>query len=81
MRAGNRIRSYDFEPVVGRGECYLEGTIVRVADGFVFFMVDREVWDGQPVQGNRIGYETSAPLQGVGIVFGEFDGRLQVLHS
>ena len=81
MKAGDYIRSYDFEPLLGRGQCYLEGTITRVADGYVFFTVENEVWNGTPMlasnQGSRIGSECSAPLQGVE----EFDGRLQVLHS
>ena len=84
MKAGDTIRSYDFEPFEGRGECYLEGTVTRVTDGYVFFKVTREVWGGEPYSGEngRVGSDCSAPLPGGMLFFpSDWPGRLTVIQE
>lgn len=42
--AGSRVRSYDFPD--GREDCYVEGRVSRIEDGYAYINVDREVWKG-----------------------------------
>ena len=88
MKRGDLIRSFDFEPVPSREECYVEGRVTRVADGFVFFTVTKDVWIGaetpnEITQGSRVGSEMSAPLSDSETIMfpTDWEGRLTVIEE
>lgn len=64
FKAGDIIRSYDFQPMAGRGDSYLEGTVVDAdfmhPQGFACYKVSLSgrVFGGkrESVEANEIGY-------------------------
>lgn len=78
FKVGNIVKSYDFEPLEGRGDCYMIGIVTEVNDFTLKFEPIREVFDGEDVtdvQGRRI-VETALPGQ---MYFGEWEGRIKVI--
>jgi hypothetical protein len=76
------IRAYDFKPMVGREDCYLEGEVLdrnAVAEcGYNAYKVRvvRDVWDGVKLagdQGVRVGSTMFVPWR---VSFNEFQGRI-----
>lgn len=74
---GDVIRAYDFKPMVGRGDCYMEGKVVAKGltkagfDGFTIEM-SKVVFDDKvkEVPAGEIGY---VPFE---VMFMEYDGRI-----
>ena len=83
VQVGDTIRSYDFKPMVGRNDCFVEGKVVAVKDtsnGYDAYqiLVTRDFWDGADLTGvdSRIGASTFVPWK---VSFMEFDGRVMNL--
>lgn len=77
---GDTIRGYDFKPMVGRNDCYVEGTVEGVTNeaGFKAFKVTctKDVFDGaeQPKgKGSRVGKIVFVPME---VSFMEYDARI-----
>ena len=79
---GDVIRAYDFKPMVGRGECFVEGKVITKGaldcgyDAFCI-KVTKEVFDdlvvGPEDKGSRIGKLVYVPME---TSFFEYDGRI-----
>jgi hypothetical protein len=74
------IRAYDFKPMVGREDCYLEGEVLDRNDNTMGFQaykvrVTRDVWAGeeQGDQGRRVGQIMYVPWR---VSFMEYQGRV-----
>lgn len=76
------IRGYDFKPMVGRNDCYVEGKVItkgRTEMGYDAYCikVTKDVFDGQDVpkgeKGSRVGKLTYIPFQ---VDFMEYDARI-----
>jgi hypothetical protein len=75
---GDVIRSYDFKPMVGREDCFVEGEVVDARNtehGFDAFkiLVSKEVFSGEKVTDNLVGNFVYVPHQ---VSFMEYDGRI-----
>ena len=78
---GDTIRGYDFKPMVGRNDCYVEGVVERVTDevGYKAFKVTctRDVFDGvdnkKGEKGSRVGKIVFIPME---VSFMEYDARI-----
>ena len=77
---GDTIRGYDFKPMVGRNDCYVEGTVEGVTNevGYKAFKVTctKDVFDGseQPKgKGSRVGKIVFVPME---VSFMEYDARI-----
>jgi hypothetical protein len=80
---GDTIRGYDFKPMVGRNDCFVEGVVECVSNdmGYTAFKitVTRDVFDGQVQpkgKGSRVGKCVYVPFQ---VSFMEFAGRIMNL--
>jgi len=64
---GDRIKAYDFEPIPGREECFIEGTIIDTTSepGYLAFVVecDNDVFGGSVVHDDRIGKHIFVPME------------------
>lgn len=77
---GDVIRSYDFKPMVGREDCYLEGKVEVVSTtecGYQAYKVTctKDVWCGESQKGedSRVGKTVLVPWR---VDFSEFPGRV-----
>lgn len=83
---GDIIRGYDFKPMVGREDCYVEGEVlVRNAVeecGYNAYKirVTKDVFDGVTERGkySRVGKNVFIPWK---VSFMEFDGRVMNLSN
>jgi hypothetical protein len=80
VQTGDVIRGYDFKPMVGRGDCFVEGKVEVVNDntnGYQAYKitVTRDFWDGSdaPRKGSRVGKTVFVPWK---VSFMEYDGRV-----
>lgn len=82
VKKGNTIRGYDFKPMVGRNDCYVEGVVEdsnNTEMGYQAYkiVVTKDVFDGavQPegVKGSRVGQTVFVPWR---VSFMEFQGRV-----
>lgn len=83
VQVGDTIRSYDFKPMVGRNDCFVEGRVVEVKDtsnGYDAYRIEvtRDHWDGADMstEDSRVGKTTFVPWV---VSFMEFDGRVMNL--
>lgn len=83
VQVGDIIRAYDFKPMVGRGDCFVEGKIVDVKDtsqGYDAYKitVTCDYWDGAMLtkSGTRVGQTVFVPWR---VSFMEYDGRVMNL--
>lgn len=78
---GDVIRGYDFKPMFGRNDCYVEGKVVEITTemGYKAFKVEclKDVFDGEvrttKGEGSRVGQRIYVPMQ---TDFMEFDARI-----
>jgi hypothetical protein len=75
---GDVIRSYDFKPMVGREDCFVEGEVVDARNtehGFDAFkiLVSKEIFSGEKVTDNLVGKFVYVPHE---VSFMEYDGRI-----
>lgn len=81
---GQTIRSYDFKPMAGRGDCYVEGVVTRIENqGYDCFVitVTKDVFDGKDEprgEHSRVGHEVHVPHQ---VSFMEYNGRVMNLSE
>ena len=43
---GDTVRSWDFQPMEGRGDCYVEGIVFKKEAGLYHIAVQNRVFDG-----------------------------------
>ena len=80
-KVGDFIRAYDFKPMKGREDCFVEGKILEVTNemGYKAFkiQVTKDVFDGKEFterrNGCRVGQGVFVPLQ---VSFMEYDARI-----
>lgn len=81
---GDVIRGYDFKPMVGREDCFVEGEVVDAHDdsqGYQAYKirVTRDVFGGEVLpkgQGSRVGQIVYVPWR---VSFMEYQGRVMNL--
>ena len=80
-KVGQTIRAYDFKPMVGRNDCFVEGVVLAVdnSQGYKAFKirVTKDVFDGkeftQSGYGGRVTKEVFVPME---VSFMEYDARI-----
>jgi len=84
---GDVIRAYDFKPMAGREDCYVEGKVIaagNVGVGYSAYEIicGRDVYDGVRQQegekGSRVGQIVYVPFE---VSFMEYDGRVMNLSK
>jgi len=83
---GDTIRAYDFKPMAGREDCYVEGKVVDITNqhGYLAYeilvSVDKfgESYEDFEFEGNRVGQKVLAPFE---TSFMEFDSRIMNLSE
>lgn len=80
-KVGDVIRSYDFKPMAGREDCYVEGEVIdskNMEHGFEAFkiLVSKEVFSGKTVTDHLIGKYVYVPHE---VSFMEYDARIMNL--
>ena len=69
------IRSYDFKPVLGRPDCFVEGQVLELTEecGYKAYKIriSKDSWDNP--QYSRVGNITLVPLK---VSFSEYAGRI-----
>lgn len=77
---GETIRGYDFKPMVGRNDCFVEGTVEAVTNevGYKAYKVTctKDVFDGKENskgKGSRVGKIVFVPME---VSFMEYDARI-----
>ena len=86
VKVGDVIRGYDFKPMVGRNDCYVEGVVEVVNDNTNYYQAykitcTKDVFDGevQPKgKGSRVGQIVFVPWR---VDFMEFQGRVMNLSE
>jgi hypothetical protein len=83
---GDTIRGYDFKPVAGRDDCFVEGVVLDSCDrtqGYQAYRirVTRDYFSKAedtttPGPDNRVGHEIFVPWR---VAFNEYDGRVMNL--
>jgi len=77
-KLGDTIRAYDFKPMLGREDCFVEGVVKRIDtilyDAFVI-EVTKDSWSDAQDPG-RVGKEVFVPFE---VSFMEFDARVMNL--
>lgn len=80
-KVGQTIRAYDFKPMVGRTDCFVEGKVLAVdnSQGYKAFRirVTKDVFDGKEFTesgyGSRVTKEVFVPME---VSFMEYDARI-----
>ena len=76
VNVGDTIRSYDFKPMVGREDCFVEGIVERVTteQGYKAYKitVTKDSWSDAEDKG-RVGKIVFVPVE---VSFMEFAGRV-----
>ena len=77
---GDKIRAYDFKPMQGREDCFIEGEVLDSGDisqGYQAYRirVTRDSWEPEGSQGRK-GIEMFVPWR---VSFNEFQGRVMNL--
>jgi len=80
-KVGQTIRAYDFKPMVGRSDCFVEGKVLAIDDsqGYKAFRirVTKDVFDNKEFTesgyGSRVTKEVFVPFQ---VSFMEYDARI-----
>jgi hypothetical protein len=80
---GDVIRAYDFKPMVGREDCFVEGKVVDSCNkdhGYDAFkiIVSKEIFGGENVTDNLVGKFVYVPHE---VSFMEYDARIINLSS
>ncbi len=73
------IRAHDFGPDRGeRPACYLEGAVLEITGGFVYFALTKRVWGGveEPVQKNEVG---RCPINGASVFDDPDNARVEFI--
>ena len=78
---GDTIRAYDFKPMAGREDCFIEGEVIdahSTEQGYQAYRirVTRDSWSDDLVSSGRVGAEMFVPWR---VSFNEFQGRVMNL--
>ena len=81
VQKGDVIRAYDFKPMTGREDCFIEGEVVDVNNNELGFQaykvrVTNDSWREGADDKGRIGIEMFVPWR---VDFSEFPGRVMNL--
>ena len=81
VKTGDVIRAYDFKPMVGREDCFVEGEVVdahSTEQGYQAYKirVARDSWADDLISSGRVGAEVFVPWR---VSFNEFQGRVMNL--
>ena len=74
-KLGDTIRAYDFKPMLGREDCFVEGVITKIDNkGYDCYVivVSKDSWSDTEDQG-RVGKEVFVPFE---VSFMEYDARI-----
>ena len=74
-KVGQTIRAYDFKPMVGREDCFVEGVVKKIDNkGYDCFVIEvtKDSWSDAEDKG-RLGQEVFVPFE---VSFNEYDGRI-----
>jgi len=89
-KVGDYIRAYDFKPMRGRTDCFVEGIVLEVTAecGYKAFVIHviKDVFDGKEfnelaykeVSGHRVGEKVFVPMEAS---FMEYDARIMNLSA
>jgi len=77
VQQGDVIRAYDFKPMVGRDDCFVEGEVLdtnNTEQGYQAYKirVTRDSWEPEGEQGRK-GIEIFVPWR---VSFNEYQGRI-----
>jgi hypothetical protein len=80
-KVGQTIRAYDFKPMVGRSDCFVEGKVLAIdnSQGYKAFKIEctKDFFgdDGSlpKGKGSRVGHEVFVPME---VSFMEYDARI-----
>ena len=79
VQKGDIIRGYDFKPMVGRGDSFVEGVVEAITDepGYTAFKitVTKDVFGGEVCE-SRVGMSVFVPFR---VSFMEYAGRIMNL--
>jgi hypothetical protein len=80
VQQGDVIRAYDFKPMVGREDCFIEGEVIDAHNneqGYQAYKIRvvRDSWSDSEDKG-RVGTEMFVPWR---VSFSEFQGRIMNL--
>lgn len=89
FKVGDTIRSYDFRPLEGRSECYVEGVVIQKDLNcnseswcdYAAYVIEVTVdsWDEYGVsRGSRVGQTIRVPME---VSFDEYDGRVTLVEE
>lgn len=78
VRPGDIIRAYDFKPMVGREDCFIEGQVLdtnNTENGYQAYKIRvvNDSWRADNNDQGRIGIEMFVPWR---VDFNEFQGRI-----
>jgi hypothetical protein len=73
---GDTIRSYDFQPMEGRGQCFVEGIVINKHDFMYEIAVQKRVWDDE-LEAVQSGETVQTPWS---MVMGEYEDRITKLE-
>jgi hypothetical protein len=74
-KVGDTIRAYDFKPMIGREDCFVEGIVTKVDNkGYDCYVitVTKDSWSDAEDKG-RVGKEVFVPFE---VSFMEYDARV-----
>jgi len=77
-KLGDTIRAYDFKPMKGREDCFVEGVVVKIDNkGYDCFVIEvtKDSWSDAEDKG-RVGKQVFVPFE---VSFMEFDARVMNL--
>jgi hypothetical protein len=79
-KAGDIIRAYDFKPMYGRSDCYMEGKVIGVTQeaGYKAFKVEciNDFFDGKFRKGARSSRVAKIVFVPMEVSFMEYDARI-----
>ncbi len=89
FKVGQKIKSFDFQPMPGRGDCYLEGVIrevnIDITDNghpycHYVVTVTKDVSQGVEIadESSRVGTTAYVPME---CMFSEYDGRVTLVEG
>jgi hypothetical protein len=77
---GDVIRAYDFKPMYGRSDCFIEGKVISITEetGYKAYKVEciNDFFDGKfrkGVRSSRVGKNVYVPME---VSFMEYDARV-----
>jgi len=77
-QVGDTIRAYDFKPMMGREDCFVEGVVRKIDNkGYDCYIIEvtKDSWSDAEDKG-RVGKEVFVPFE---VSFMEFDARVMNL--